>query len=304
MPHPIAALDAVEREECRAPSRTSVKTILIVLAASAAFVLGTAAIVVYAGLYDISATKSHTQAVYSLLETTMRRSVQRRARDIAVPPLDAPARLARGAACFRDHCVQCHGGPGVAPAAMARSMQPLPGSLIDAARHWRPQELYLITRDGIKMSGMPAWALRLDEDALWSVVAFVDRLPTFSPAAYESAIAGADPDPCVAGRSSAPTASVIAGDDLRERGRIALQHYSCTACHTVPGIAGSGPQIGPPLAGLASRRLLAGRLANTEDNLVRWIRDPRGIDPRTAMPELGVSEEHARWMVAYLSGLK
>ncbi len=123
----------------------------------------------------------------------MRRSVQMRARDIAVPPLDAPARLARGAACFRDHCVQCHGGPGVAPAPMARSMQPLPGSLIDAARRWRPQEIYLITRDGIKMSGMPAWAMRLDEDELWSVVAFVDRLPALSPAAYESAIEGAGP---------------------------------------------------------------------------------------------------------------
>jgi len=180
----------------------------------------------------------------------------------------------------------------------------LPGSLIDAARHWRPQELYLITRDGIKMSGMPAWALRLDEDELWSVVAFVDRLPTLSPAAYESAIAGADPDPCVAGQDRARGASAMTLEDVREQGRIALQHYSCTACHTVPGIAGSEPQVGPPLAGLASRRLLAGRLANTEDNLVRWIRDPRGIDPRTAMPELGVSEEHARWMAAYLSRLK
>ena len=273
------------------------------LAASAAFLLGAAAFVVYAGLYDISATKSHTQVVHSLLETTMRRSVQMRARDISVPPLDTPARLARGAACFRDHCVQCHGGPGVAPAPMARSMQPLPGALIDAARRWRPQEIYLITRDGIKMSGMPAWAMRLGEDELWSVVAFVDRLPALSPPAYESAIEGAGPDPCLAGAGRARQASTLTLDDRREQGRIALQQYSCTACHTVPGIAGSDPQVGPPLAGLASRTLLAGRLANTEDNLVRWIRDPRSIDPRTAMPALDVSEEHARWMASYLSTL-
>ena len=61
MTHAIAAPKAREGEECRAPSRTNVKTILIVLAASAAFLLGAAAFVVYAGLYDISATKSHTQ---------------------------------------------------------------------------------------------------------------------------------------------------------------------------------------------------------------------------------------------------
>ena len=89
-------------------------------------------------------------------------------------------------------------------------------------------------------------------------------------------------------------------EDVREQGRIALQHYSCTACHTVPGIAGSEPQVGPPLAGLASRRLLAGRLANTEDNLVRWIRDPQSIDPETAMPAMGVSERDALDISAYL----
>jgi mono/diheme cytochrome c family protein len=304
MAQAIATPKAREGEECRAPSRTNVKTILIVLAASAALLLGAAAFVVYAGLYDISATKPHTQPVYSLLETTMRRSVQVRARQVAVPPLDAPERLARGAACFRDHCVQCHGGPGVAPAPMARSMQPLPGSLIDAARHWRPQEIYLITRDGIKMSGMPAWALRLDDDELWSVVAFVDRLPRLSPAAYESAIAGAGPDPCLAGSARVRSPATMTLDDRRELGRAALQQYSCTACHTVPGIAGSDPQIGPPLAGLASRTLLAGRLVNSEDNLVRWIRDPRSIDPRTAMPALDVSEEHARAMASYLATLR
>jgi cytochrome c2 len=73
-------------------------------------------------------------------------------------------------------------------------------------------------------------------------------------------------------------------DDRREQGRLALQQYSCTACHTVPGIAGSEPQVGPPLAGWAGRSMIAGRLANSENNLVRWIRDPRSIDPGTAMP--------------------
>ena len=49
-----------------------------------------------------------------------------------MPPLDDPARLARGAACYRAHCVQCHGGPGVAPGPDGMSMQPLPGPLLDA----------------------------------------------------------------------------------------------------------------------------------------------------------------------------
>src|SRR5688500_2660971 len=75
----------------------------------------TAGAVVYGGLYDVAATTQHTQPVYSLIEKTMQRSVRRQARDIDVPvSLDAAPTLRRGAACYRDHCLQCHGGPGVA----------------------------------------------------------------------------------------------------------------------------------------------------------------------------------------------
>jgi mono/diheme cytochrome c family protein len=265
--------------------------------------LGGAAIVVYAGLYDVSATAPHTRFVYSLLETSMRRAVQVRAREIPVPPLGAPEQLARGAACFRALCVQCHGAPGVAPEPMAMSMEPLPGSLIDARRHWRPQELYLITRDGIKMSGMPAWRLRLGEEDLWSVVAFLDQLPALSPANYASSAGPAAPD-CRAGQGRPPRAGPKERSERLEQGRLALRHYACTACHTIPGIVGSRPQVGPPLAGLASRSLIAGRLANSEENLIRWIRHPRSVDPRTAMPELDVSEEDAISMAAYLATLR
>ncbi|NUZ07017.1 c-type cytochrome [Piscinibacter koreensis] len=278
------------------------KTLLIVLAAGAALGFGTAAAVVYGGLYDISATTAHTQSVYSLLETTMRRSVQLRARDIAVPDLTAPAVVARGAACFREHCVQCHGAPGVAPGAVGKSMQPLPGSLIDAARHWRPAEVYWITRNGIKMSGMPAWALRLADDDIWATVAFVERLPLLSPSAYAAAVA--EPARCEESEGSATASTPSTPTSRDDAARIALQQYACTACHVVPGIAGSNLQVGPPLAGLARRSLLAGGLPNTSENLVRWIRDPRGIDPRTAMPNLGVGEAHARLMADYLLGLR
>jgi cytochrome c1 len=38
--------------------------------------------------------------------------------------------------------------------------------------------------------------------------------------------------------------------------------------------------------------------------MVRWIRAPKAFDPQTAMPTLGVGEEHARDMVAYLYTLR
>ena len=49
--------------------------------------------------------------------------------------------------------------------------------------------------------------------------------------------------------------------------------------------------------------LIAGELANTPDNMVRWLRNPKSIDPLTAMPDLGVTERDARDMAAYLATL-
>ena len=260
---------------------------------------GAGLVVVYGGIYDISATSPHLQPVYSMLETTMRHSVRRNAQGIEPPALDTPERILRGAALYRDQCVQCHGAPGVAQGDIGKSMQPLPGPLVDALQRWRPREIYWITRHGIKMSGMPAWQFRMDDAQLWDVVAFVQRLPELTPQAYaEATRAEAMPF-----RTAAPAvAPRLLGD--AKRGRLALTQYACSACHTIPGITGSSPQVGPPLTGLARRSLIAGKLANTPDNLVRWLRHPQAVKPLTAMPDLGVTEEHARDMAAYLATLQ
>lgn len=99
-----------------------------------------------------------------------------------------------------------------------------------------------------------------------------------------------------------PAASRMEGDPAR--GRIALTQYACHACHMIPGITGSEVFVGPRLDGIANRALIAGNLPNSTENLIAWIRDPKNFDPQTAMPDMGVTEEHARDMVAYLSTLK
>ncbi|MDB5840742.1 MAG: cytochrome [Herminiimonas sp.] len=149
-------------------------------------VLGMAAgvLVMASGWYNIGATAQHWQPVHTFLEKGMRQSVRHHARDIRAPSLTAPTRIRRGAAIYRDSCVQCHGAPGVAPADIGKSMQPIPGPLVDAAKHWQASEMYWITRHGIKMSGMPAWEFRMSDDDIWSVVAFLKKLPELSPQAY------------------------------------------------------------------------------------------------------------------------
>lgn len=96
----------------------------------------------------------------------------------------------------------------------------------------------------------------------------------------------------------APAGLQVGGDAAR--GRAAIERYGCAACHTIPGIPSYGANVGPPLVNLPQRGYLAGVLPNTREELVRWLRDPPGVDPRTAMPNLGVTEAEAIDIAAFL----
>lgn len=287
--------------------RTVYATILATLLVVGLGGLAAAFAVVQGGLYDVSATQQHWQPVYRLLERAMEQSVRLRARQVEVPPLDEPAQLLRGAACFRDKCVQCHGAPGVAQADIGQSMQPLPGPLIDASRRWQARELYWLTRHGIRMSGMPAWELHLDEQEMWAVVGFLERLPQLNATAYAETVWRADQarasgtlPACGSARHAAP--QPVAGDI--ERGRRALYQKACNACHVIPGITGPDTRVGPELQAFGQRTRVAGVLPNTPEHLARWLREPGVVKPGTAMPAMGLSDGDARDIAAYLLDLR
>src|SRR5262249_49344791 len=77
----------------------------------------------------------------------------------------------------------CHSAPGVGSGELAKGMYPQPPVLTDAASLWSSGELFWIIRNGIKMSGMPAWPDHSDED-IWNIVAFLGRLPGMSNKDY------------------------------------------------------------------------------------------------------------------------
>jgi cytochrome c len=96
--------------------------------------------------------------------------------------------------------------------------------------------------------------------------------------------------------------SMTGGDP--HRGRAAISRYGCSACHTIPGVAGATALVGPPLDRIASRSYIAGVMPNTPDNMIRWIENPPGVDRMTAMPNLGVTDSDARDIASYLYTLK
>ena len=84
------------------------------------------------------------------------------------------------------------------------------------------------------------------------------------------------------------------------RGEEALARYGCGACHVIPGVDRAQGKVGPPLTDFAQRTYIAGNAYNTAPNLAAWIRRPDSVEPGTVMPTLGVAEQEARDIAAYL----
>ena len=89
-----------------------------------------------------------------------------------------------------------------------------------------------------------------------------------------------------------------------DRGRLQIHSYGCATGHTIPGVMTATATVGPPLTQIGRRSYLAGRLENTPENMFEWIRHPRSVDDKTAMPDTGVTERDGRDIVAYLYTLR
>jgi mono/diheme cytochrome c family protein len=267
--------------------------LLLLIGAGGLVVLGAivAVTVLLSGALSTDATKQHFRLTHRVLDLGLEYSVRASVEHVDPPPLDGPGMQARGAACYREHCVTCHGAPGVAPDSFALGMLPVPASLTHSATVQSPEWLYHVTRKGVRMTGMPAWEYRLSEESLWSVVAFVRMLPRFDVAGYRDFTRSTAHATCEA-RSSVPPP--VEGAD------VLLRQYGCHSCHRIEGVVGPQVDTGPALVDWARRGYIAGVLPNTRSNLASWIEDPTTVSPQTLMPDLGVSPAHARAMAEFL----
>jgi cytochrome c len=105
-------------------------------------------------------------------------------------------------------------------------------------------------------------------------------------------------------REAEQNAIILTGGGDPNRGKEAIRTYGCSSCHTIPGVEGANAQVGPPLDKVGGRVYIAGVLVNTPENLARWIKDPPGVDPKTAMPNLGVTDADVCDISSYLYTLK
>jgi len=129
---------------------------------------------VKSGIYDVAASKPHSKFTEWLTHETMIHSVRSHASGIVVPGSASSAAVHLGFCQYETHCVACHGAPAVARQRWVSGMEPSPPYLLDVTQRFTPRELFWIARNGIKMTGMPAWRNSMSDAELWDVVAFME----------------------------------------------------------------------------------------------------------------------------------
>jgi mono/diheme cytochrome c family protein len=154
-----------------------------------AIVVGIAcAVFFFGGFYSVAGTADDPAAVTWALTRVRTASIDRHANDKPPVSFDDPKTVQAGAQAYSAlGCANCHGAPGVKWQKFSEGLHPDPPDLKDVAGELSPAQLFWVVKNGINMTGMPSFEQAgAKDDELWSVVAFVKKLPGLSEADYKN----------------------------------------------------------------------------------------------------------------------
>jgi len=170
-------------------------SLIVLLVLLGLFIAGCLAFwaLVLSGRHDVSADGDHWALTERVLIAARENAVARQARaiDARLPSLDVETARFEAVIGFEDMCAACHAPPERGPSALARGLNPPAPDLARAALERSPEELFWVTRHGIRMTGMPAWGVTHSDAELWSIVALVLEFPDLGGEGYERLLAAA-----------------------------------------------------------------------------------------------------------------
>ncbi|MEH6443565.1 MAG: cytochrome c [Oceanospirillaceae bacterium] len=151
---------------------------------------------IYSGTYPVGADNKHNALTFWVLETLRTKSIARASNDIEVPPLEDPQLLLTGGADYNDMCAGCHLKPGQEESDMSIGLYPKPPNLTIAAKdhghgdehgesNSLAQQQFWVIKHGIMASGMASFGPTHDDDRIWAMVAFLQKLPELDALQYQ-----------------------------------------------------------------------------------------------------------------------
>jgi mono/diheme cytochrome c family protein len=132
-----------------------------------------AAVFFFGGFYSVAGTAEDPAIVRWALIQVRTASIDRHAQDRPPASISDSASVQAGAKAFAAHnCANCHADPP---------------DLKEVVDHRSPSQLFWVIKNGINMTGMPSFALAgAKDDEIWSIVAFLKKLPSVSEADYKA----------------------------------------------------------------------------------------------------------------------
>jgi mono/diheme cytochrome c family protein len=164
------------------------RTLLALIGVLAILCVIAAAVFFFGGFYSVAGTAAESDLVGWALSHIRNASIARHATDTPPASLNDPASVQAGARAYSKRgCVNCHGGPGVEWAKFSEGLHPDPPDLKDVANEATAQQLFWVIKNGINMTGMPSFgAVEVGDREIWTIVAFVKKLPSVSEADFKA----------------------------------------------------------------------------------------------------------------------
>lgn len=151
-----------------------------------------AGIYFFGGFYSVSAANGGNAALEWTLRDVREHSIDRHYNAPSPPSwFKDPGAVQAGAREFAEEgCVMCHGAPGRTPDEFAKGMDPNPPDLGKASKDDPPAKVFWIVKNGIRMTGMPAFGGHASDDEIWRAVAFAQHMGNVTPEQFEQWSAG------------------------------------------------------------------------------------------------------------------
>lgn len=144
---------------------------------------------IWFGAFNVSASDKHWAITNYFLELVRDRSISARAENMEVPNLADIGRIKRGAANYDAMCAQCHLAPGVDSSELYEGLNPKPPVLYkDADFASNPNETFWVIKNGIKMTGMPAWGINNSDEQIWDMISLIAALDTMTVTQYQKLV--------------------------------------------------------------------------------------------------------------------
>ncbi len=139
--------------------------------------------VLASGMMNMSAATPAGKFESTIAPWAFDRSMDRHAKKAENPFAGNAKAVGYGLEHYKDNCAVCHGAPGLKPSDIGEGLNPPPPDLwSDDSQELSDGEMFWIVKNGIRMTGMPAFGKSHSDEMIWHMVTFVRHMPKITDA--------------------------------------------------------------------------------------------------------------------------